>query len=242
MGEIMAIAGSTWQRILKMKSVYFLIICVLVLIASAYNYNILSLDCHKSLMIDVSILLNTIAAIIVALSASFEIPRELREGVASTLLTKPLGRTQYLVGKLIGTVVSGVVICGLITLGFILIFNSFFDKATGPMIQGHLLVIASLVPMTALAVLTSVFIPESLAPLFTAIEIFVGFSITKLSSLKYIYGGILPDLNLYNIRAEASYDIAVSSSYMALVTLWGIVFAVFATSIASLIFSQKDLK
>ena len=53
-------------------------------------------------MIDVSLALNAVAAALVVISITFEIPRELRQGVASTLLTKSLGRTQYLAGKLIG--------------------------------------------------------------------------------------------------------------------------------------------
>ncbi len=242
MSEIMAIASSTWQRILKMKSVYFLIFCVLILISSAYNYNILSLDCHKTLMIDVSLLLNTLAAVLVALSISFEIPKEIREGVASTLLTKPLGRTQYLIGKLVGVVISGLAITGLITIGFILVFNSFFDKVTPAMIQGHLLIMASVIPMSAIAVLISVIIPENLSPLFSAVSIWLSFSITKLSKIQYLYGGILPDLNLYNLRAESAYDVTVSWTYIGLVMLWGIIFSVFSTSVASLIFCQKDLK
>lgn len=242
MSEIMAIASSTWQRILRMKAVYFLIFCVLILIWSAYNYDVLSLDSHKNLMIDVSLLLNTIAAIIIALSLSFEIPKELKEGVASTLLSKPLGRTQYLVGKLVGIIVTGIIITGLIAIGFTFIFNSCFDKVTIAMLQGHLLVMASVVPMAAIAVLFSVIIPESLSPLFTAISIWFAFSTAKLVNLKVLYGGILPDLNLFNIRAEASYDVPVSWVYIFVVMAWGIFFSIFSASLASLIFGYKDLK
>ena len=242
MSEIMTIASSTWQRILRMKSVYFLILCVLILIASAYNYSVLSLDCHRELMVDVALLLNTIAAVITAISISFEIPKELREGVASTLLSKPLGRTQYLVGKLVGMIVAGLVITGLITIGYLFVFNSFFNDVNVAMFQAQLLVMASVIPMCAIALLISVLIPENLAPLFTAVAIWFSFSVTKLSNLQYVYGGILPDLNLYNIRAEASYGVPVAWSYFSLVILWGLVFAVFSTSIASMIFGQKDLK
>jgi ABC-type Na+ efflux pump permease subunit len=65
-------------------------------------------------MVDVSLTLNTVAAILIAVSITFEIPRELRDGVASTLLTKPLGRTQYIVGKFIGISIAGIVVTGLV--------------------------------------------------------------------------------------------------------------------------------
>ena len=71
MNEIMAIAGGTWRRILRMRVVYFLVVCVLILIGSSVNYDILSMGEHKPLMIDVSLVLNTVAAVPVAISITF---------------------------------------------------------------------------------------------------------------------------------------------------------------------------
>lgn len=243
MNEVMAIAGGTWSRILRMRVIYFLILCVLILIGSAYRYDVLSLGMHKMLMIDVSMLLNTIAGILVAISITFEIPKELREGVASTLLSKPLGRTQYLVGKLVGIIIAGLVITGLIMIGFCLVFGSFFDKVGMTMIQGHLLVMASVIPMSAIAVLFSVFVPESLSAILTAIIIWFTHSSIAMSKVPVLYGGIIPDLNLFNLKAEAAYAYGgISWMYILLVTVWGIAYSVFATSLASLIFGYKDLK
>ncbi|HCE42595.1 MAG TPA: hypothetical protein DET40_03505 [Lentisphaeria bacterium] len=242
MNEIMAIAGGTWRRILRMRVVYFLIICVLILIGSAYNYDILSLGMHKQLMMDISLVLNTIAAILVTVSITFEIPKELKEGVASTLLSKPLGRTQYLIGKLVGIAITGFVITGLITAGFIFVFNSAFGEVSGSMIKGHILIMESVIPMSAIAVLFSVFIPEFLAATATVIAIWFAHSTVAISKVKFLYGGVIPDLNLFNLRSEAVYGAHIGWGYIIMVMIWGIVFSVFATAVASLIFSQKDLK
>ena len=80
MNEIITIASSTWKNVLRMKVVYFLIFCALVLVGSAYNYDVLSMGLQKELMIDVSLVLNSIAAMLVVISLTFEIPKELREG------------------------------------------------------------------------------------------------------------------------------------------------------------------
>ncbi len=242
MSEIMAIASSTWRRVLRMKAVYFLILCTLILIACAYNYDVLSIGRHKELMMNVSLFLNTVAAVIVAISLTFEMPKDIKSGVASTLLSKPLGRTQYLIGKLVGTVITGVVDCGLITVGFVFVFNTFFDKTPFSMIQGHLMIIASLLPMCAVALLFSVLLPESIAAIVTAIAIGLSFSATKLHHVKFVYGGIIPDLNLFDMRGEAVWGAGISWVYMAIAVAWGIVFCVFASSVASLVFGHKDLK
>ena len=244
MNEIAAVAGGTWSRILRMKVVYVLILCVLALIGSAYRYDVLSLGQHKALMVDVSLLLNTVAAVLIALSITFEISKEFREGVATTLLSKSLGRTQYLIGKLIGISIAGIAITGLIAIGFGLIFSSAFDKIAQPMIVGHLLVMISVIPMSALAILFAVLLPESVAAIVTAIAIWFAHSASALTDVPVVYGGILPDLNLFNLKAEAAYNFVggISWVYLVLVLAWGIVYSIFTTSLAGIIFSNKDLK
>jgi len=244
MNEIAAVAGGTWHRILRMRVVYILIVCVLVLIGSAYRYDVLSLGQHKALMVDVSLMLNTLAAIIVAISITFEISKEFREGVATTLLSKSLGRTQYLVGKLIGISIAGLVITGLIAVGFGIIFSSAFDTIGRAMVMGHLLVMASVIPMAALGILFAVIFPESLAAIITAIVVWFAHSTPALAQIKVLYGGILPDLNLFNLKAVAAYSYAGGAgwTYLVLALAWGIVYSIFATSLAGIIFSNKDLK
>ena len=159
-------------------------------------------------------------------------------------MSKSLGRTQYLIGKLIGISVAGIVITGLIAVGFGLIFSSAFDKIAQPMIIGHLLVMVSVIPMSAMAILFAVLLPESVAAIVTAIAIWFAHSTDAIAQVKVIYGGILPDLNLFNLKAEAAYSYVggVSWVYLVLVLAWGIVYSIFTTSLAGIIFGNKDLK
>lgn len=243
MNEIITIASGTWKNVLRMKVVYFLILCALVLVASAINYDVLSMGLQKELMIDVSLVLNSIAAMLVVISLTFEIPKELREGVASTLLSKPLGRFQYLIGKMFGCIVTGAVICALIAIGSFFIFNMSFGERIGvTMFQTHLLVILALIPMSALGVLFAVLLPEVIAPIITVVVVWFAFSTKFLAGIPVLYGGILPDLDLFNFRANAVYQVQIPWMYVLLVTLWGICYAAFALSLASIVFERKDIK
>ncbi len=244
MNEVMAIAGGTWRRVLRMKVVYFLIVCVWILIASAVNYDVLSLGEHKPFMIDISLLLNTIAVALVVISMTFEIPKEIHEGVAATLLTKPLGRTQYLVGKCVGTIITSMVISLLIAAGFFVIFYfAFGESLMVNLLQAHILVALCSIPMAAIAVFFSVTLSEMITPIITAIAIWFSFSCSHLLDFKFtkfIYGGILPDLDLYNFKSAAMASAGWGYCFMAM--LWGIIFSVFALSLSSLIFRFKDIK
>ena len=242
MNEIFAIAGSTWRNVLRLKVVYFLVFCVWVLVACALNYDVLSLGLEKELLIDASLMLNTITAVLIVLSLTFEIPKELKDGVASSMLSKPLGRTHYLIGKMLGNMVIGFVLCALVAAGSFLIFRVSFNDTVGQtMLQSQVLVILSVIPMSALAVLFAVLLPEVVAPVVTVLVIWFSYSVGILN-IPVICGGILPDLELFNFKASAVYQTVIPWSYVVLVTLWGICYAVFAASLASLIFSRKDIR
>lgn len=242
MNELFAIAGSTWRNVLRLKVVYFLVFCVWVLVACALNYDVLSLGLEKELLIDASLMLNTVTAVLVVLSMTFEIPRELKEGVASTMLTKPLGRTNYLVGKMLGNIVVGFVLCALVAVGSFLIFRVSYSETIGQaMLQSQIMVILSVIPMSALAVLFAVLLPEVVAPVVTVLVIWFSFSFGLLN-IPVLCGGILPDLELFNFKASAVYKTLIPWSYVLLVALWGICYAIFIAALASLVFSRKDIK
>ena len=243
MSEIIAIASGTWKNILRMKVVYFLVFCVWVLVGIASMYEVLTIGHHKPLMIDVSLVLNAIAAALVVLSVTFEIPRELRQGVAATLLTKSLGRTQYLVGKAVGICVAGFVICALSAAGSFLIYSHTFSEAIATtMLQAQLMLILAIIPMSAMAVFFATLFPEVVAPVLTILAIWFSYSVSALANIPVLYGGILPNLDFFNFKSHAVYMAPIPGSYMLLAALWGIAYALFLLMFTSFFFKAKDIK
>jgi len=243
MGEIIAIASGTWKNILRMKVVYFLICCVWALVGIASMYEILTIGYHKPLMMDVSLVLNAVAAALVVLSVTFEIPREIRQGVAATLLTKSLGRTQYLAGKAVGICVAGAVICILIAAGSFLIYSQTFSETiAATMLQAQVMLIASLIPMSAMAVFFAALFPEVVAPVLTILAIWFSYSTGCLANIPVLYGGILPNLDFFNFKSHAVYLEPIPGFYMILALIWGIAYALFLLMLTSFFFKAKDLK
>ena len=243
MGEIIAIASGTWKNILRMKVVYFLIFCVWILVGIANMYEILTIGYHKPLMMDVSLVLNAIAASLTVLSVTFEIPRELRQGVAATLLTKSLGRTQYLVGKAVGICVAGAVICTLIAAGsFVIYSQTFAVTIASSMLKAQLMLIISIIPMSAMAVFFATIFPEVVAPVLTILAIWFAYSTGMFAHIPVLYGGILPNLDFFNFKSHAVYLGPIPGFYMLLATLWGIAYALFLLMLTSFFFKAKDIK
>lgn len=242
MSEILAIASSIWRRVMRMPVVYFLVGCCLVIVAAMNMYSTLTMGEHRGLMVDMSMLLATIAGFLAALTVTFDVPRDIRTGAAATLLTKPLGRTHYLIGKLLGTAAIAAMISALVSAGACFVYKMCFDEIPIALVQGYALGVVAVIPMAAVALLFSTFLTETVAAVLTLATVWLSFSFSKLSAIPLVYGGILPDLNLFNLRAETSYGLAIGWTYVIMAAAWGILYSIALTALASIIFSRRDLK
>jgi len=246
MGEIMTVAENLWHRILRLKVVYFLVACTVSLVWISVLYKDLMANHHQMLMVDVSLLLVAVGGLISVLALPFDVPRELREGVATTLLSKPLGRTHYLIGKFVGIVVVGLVVTGLITVGFLVVHKlNFADADISSALKAHLLTMASVIPMAAIALIFATMMNEAIAAILTFIAIFL-FSalgaIPGLSKAVILYGGIIPDLSLLNMRGEAAHGLPIGWGYVGLATVWCILYSVVLVAFTGLLFNRRDIK
>jgi ABC-type transport system involved in multi-copper enzyme maturation permease subunit len=246
MREVMAVADNLWHRILRLKVVYFLILCSLSLVWISVLYKDLMANHHQMLMVDVSLLLVATAGLISVLALPFDVPRELRDGVATTLLSKPLGRTHYLMGKFVGIVIVGLVVTGLITAGFVVIHKLNYPATDiWPALKAHLLTMASVIPMAAIALVFASLLNEAIAAILTFIAIFAFSALGAfpgLSKAVVIYGGIIPDLSLLNMRAEAAHGSPIAWGYVGLASVWCILYSVVLVSFAGIMFNRRDLK
>ncbi|MCJ8332259.1 MAG: ABC transporter permease subunit [Lentisphaeria bacterium] len=246
MTELLAIAESVWRRILKMKVLYFLVACAIIEISISYSYRYLMANQHQMLMVDVSLLINMIAGVLCVLSLSFDIPKELKEGTVSTLLSKPLGRTQYIIGKYLGIMIVCVVVMSLITIGFGIVHYIAFDSFPLNAIKAHILTILSMFPIAAIGLLFATFLTETVAALLTTAAIFFFHSTHIIGKIPVIYAGIIPDLNLFNLRAEATFrpgiSVSIDWSYLMMAGLWGLFYSISIICITGLIFNRKDIK
>lgn len=243
MKDILTIAENSWKNILKMKVVYFLILCVWILVGSMYRYDEISLDRHRELMLDMSLLLNQIAAILCVLTLTFDIPRELREGIAASFLTKSLGRTRYLLGKFIGAGVVASAVCSLIAAGAYFIYINCFPGYPLLMlyIKIQLLILLSAVPMASICVFCALILPEMAAPVIALLGIWFSYQTGKLH-IPVVSGGILPNLDFFNLREHVIYHAVIPWSYLIGAAVWGLAFALFLMMISGIIFQYKDIK
>src|SRR5271170_780554 len=121
MDNVIAIAKSTYSRHAKSKALYLLWVLLIVLISLATRYDVLTIGRSRILLVDLGLALISIVGAGSVLVLGFEIPRELRQKLAENLLSKPVGRDQYLTGKFLGSLLFALGNVFFVSFGFCLV-------------------------------------------------------------------------------------------------------------------------
>ncbi len=235
MDEIFAIASSLWKRLLGVKVVYFLTACAITLIAITNLYDVLMIGENRALMVDTGMMLVTTAAMLTVISLAFDIPKELQSGIASVLLAKPLGRTHYLIGKLMGISWVGIFITGLISIGFLVIYSVSHGSPSQELIKALVLICLSVIPMASIVLFFSSFLNEAVAATISTVAIWMGYSLFALK------GFTLYDLSVFNMGSEAFYGYEISTFFVVKAAFSALLTAVSFLCLTSFIFNKRDL-
>ncbi len=235
MDETFAIASSLWKRLLGVKVVYFLTLCAIALIGITNMYEVLMIGEAEALMVDTGMMLVTVAAMLTVLSLAFDIPKELQTGIASVLLAKPLGRTHYLLGKLIGISWVGIFITTLISIGFLITYSISHGSPSASLVKALILVIVSVIPMAAIVLLFSSFLNEAVAATISTVAIWLGYC------LAFLKGYSIYDLSIFNMGAEAFYKYEISNFFVLKGAISAILTGIVLLCVTSFIFNKRDL-
>ncbi len=194
--------------------------------------------------------------------------KDLDKRTIYTVLSRPISRSQYIVGKFFGMALLIVVTTGvlsLLALGFIALLKisiaSYFTRLSWSLIGLSLsLTMLMLILLSALSFLFSSFTSSSFITLvLTIIAYIIGQSLSGVKALvesppqglgftaspvtvKIIQAAyyLFPNLSLFNIKIQAAHALPVSSSFVLWVTLYGLVYISLAITLAALIFKKKE--
>src|SRR5258708_6253216 len=121
MDNVLSIAKATYWRHASSKALYLLWLLLIALIWTADRYDVLSIGRANVLMLDLGFALVALVGATSVLVLGAELPRELRQKIAENLLSKPVGRDQYLTGKFLGTLLFALGNVLFISIGFVIV-------------------------------------------------------------------------------------------------------------------------
>ena len=253
--RVAAIAGNTVREAIRSRLLYTLLGFALVMIGAGVLLSTLSYVESEKILQDVGFAAMRLFGVAIALFVGVGlIHKEVERRTVYTILSKPLSRSEFLLGKCAGLALT----VWMQLLVMALAFAGVSLAAGAPLGAGHaaalLLLAVELGVVVAIATFFSAFTSPMLAALFAGGVWLVG-NLTR--DLREIGAGsplvavreatswlyrVLPDLAGFNLSIEAVHGLPVAASDVWLPLAYGVAYGAVVLVLAVAIFERRDFR
>ncbi len=254
--RLTAITLNTFREAVRDRVLYNLILFVLLLVASAPLFGQISIGMERLILVNVGLSSISLFGVIIAIFIGIGlVSKEIEKKTLYTILSRPVRRWEFILGKYLGLVMTLVVNTALMTVGFYiaLLITNGLHKADAVLLVAIYFTVLQFLIVTALTVLFSTFS----SPIFSAIFAFALFVIgtfaedlknfatiskgaAKLLATAAAY--VMPNFASLNIIAQAAHDQGIGGRLILFNTLYALLYSASAVAAAVLIFERRNLK
>ena len=253
--RIQTLAVNTVREAVRSKVLYVLLFFALVLIGTGVLLSTLSYVERERILQDVGLgAIRLFGAAIALFVGVGLIHKEVDRRTIFTILSKPVSRTEFLLGKFAGLVATLWIQVAIMAA----CFAAVSWLAGAPITAGHgkalLLVAGELAVLVAVATLFSSFTTPMLASLFGAGFYLVGHLTRDLREIGVQSGSlsverataflhrVLPDLEAFNATIEAVHGLPIPASAVWQPLLYGACYSAALLMLAAVIFERRDFR
>jgi len=255
MKKIAIIAFNTYKEAIRDKLLYNLLIFALLLIGCSVILSSLTIGERSKIIIDISLASINLFGVLIAVFVGIGlVSKEIEKKTIFTLLSKPVHRWQFLMGKYFGLLFTLAVNIVLMTFGLYLV--QFWGEWAFQidLLKAIWLIFVELSVVTAFALFFSTFTTSSLAAIFSLSLYVIGHLTDDLREFSTRLGDklteslgsflyyVLPNLEIFNIKSKVVHGLDIPISYIGLSTLYGLLYITVVLLLASAIFQQRDFK
>ncbi len=215
----------------------------------------LALGEGSRLLVDLGLTgISVLGLLVILLTGSSLVAKEVERRTIYNLLSRPIQRSAYLVGKWAGLSATLWTVAGLLGLALWGLVALRGQGAAGPaLLQGVYLAGLELTVVTALAVMFSAVSSPVLSALYTLgffvagqwsydLRAFAAKFPPELGAVVSAVANLVPNLPLFNMRTLAAAGQTTTGLHLALATAYAAVYAACALSLAAAAFESKDFK
>ena len=256
MGAILAIAANTIREGRRQKVFYAILFFAIAMILLGVAFSGMSAEDFDRILRNVGAGAISFFGVLLAIFLGVGmVSREVDRRTVYTVVTKPVPRSAFIVGKFLGLMGILAVTLGIMFLCHIAVLGIFGDAITfGPLAWHLVLTLVKLGVVVAFAILLSTFTTSALAAFCTVGLYLIG---AASSSLYYfgqrsdmalartlssaIYYG-LPNFERFNVTHAVTYAYSIDGAVIGLALLHGVLFCGAFLVLAALVFERRDLK
>jgi ABC-type transport system involved in multi-copper enzyme maturation permease subunit len=251
---VLAIARFTLLGHFRERVLIVVLLFGLVLSVSSHVLAPLAVGAQHKIVIDVGLAsISIFGILLVVLLGISSISREKERGVLPNLLAKPISRMDFVIGKYLGTVftiwavMSGMSVVYLLVavLGNVglhsTIFLALYLSAVEIAVVAAVMTFFSsfTTPLLCTFFTLCVFVTGHLSKDLLAFAEQFGHAVFKKAATIGYY--VLPNLSLFNIRAEAVHELPLLDRYSSSVTMYAAFYVLTLLFISAVIFRRKDV-
>lgn len=256
--KIIPIALNTFRESARDRALYNLMVFVLLLIIASVVMGRIAVGQEVKIVIDLGLSAMTVFGVLMSIFLGIGlVSKEIENGAIANILSKPVRRTEFILGKYFGLCltlfVSTVVMAAAIT-GALIYAQGGSDAAQWRLWPAAWLIFLELTIMTAVALLFSCFSSPALSALFALLIFLIGrwspdlklFAETSNSAAvravsRALYH-LLPNLANFNYINETAHGEVAPWRMIAGNTVYAVCYIAAALAAAALIFNRRNFK
>jgi ABC-type transport system involved in multi-copper enzyme maturation permease subunit len=262
MRTIWIMAVAVFKESVRDRVPYAMVVFAMLLIAASYLIGQLTAGQDVKIIKDLGLASLSIFGLFIAVFIGIGlVSKEVEKKSVFGLLSKPISRRQFILGKYAGLVMTLAVNLGVMTLAYygVLYYTSLTAVSTVPATDPRLLIaigmiFAELMLVTAVALFFSTFSSPLLATLLTLGLWVAGHFNSDLRHFEQVVDSapiaalargvyyLLPNLAPFDVKAEAVYGIAVSKRHVVYTLAYAAVYIATLLTAAVAIFRRRDFK
>ncbi len=268
MQRVLTVAGAVFKESVRDRVPYSMVVFAVLMMAASYLISQLTAGQDMKIIKDLGLASIAIFGLMIAVFIGIGlVSKEVDRRSVFALLAKPLSRTDLVLGKYAGLVMTLIVNLSVMTLAFYAVL-AYIDwtthetfKAVWPapamdprMLAAILLIVAELMLVTALALFFSTFSSPLLAAMMTLGLWVAGHfnadlrnfeAVLDVPAVTWLARGlyyVIPNLAPFNIRAEVVHGVPVAASHVGLTLAYAAVYIAMLLAAAVAIFRRRDFK
>ncbi len=255
--RIGVIAFNTFREAVRDRVLYNLIVFALIMIGASLLLGQITIGVERQLLINLGLTSISIFGMLIAIFIGIGlVSKEIDKRTLYTMLTRPVRRWEFILGKFFGLVITLVVNAAFMTIGFfiaLLYLMHGFQRSDLSILVAIYFILLQLMIVTAIALVFSSFS----TPIESAVLTFAffvvgsfsedlrGFAEAAKGTSHYFALGmsyIIPNFSALNVIAPVAHGNPVSPQLVLVNSLYAFTYAGAAVCLASLIFQNRNMK
>jgi len=258
LGQTLAIARNTFREAVRDRVLYNLILFALLLIGSAIFIGELSAGQEAKIVADLGLSAMLLFGVFIAIFVGVGLVyKEIERRTLYAILSKPIGRGQFLLGKYLGlnlTLLVNVVVMGIGVMLALLYTRRAWDPLAFKIWPAILLIYFELLIITAVAILFSSFSSPALSALLSFFIFVIGHFSNDLKGMsdsaasapaRWLFGALyylLPNLSNFSSITATAHGVTPDAHAIGGAMAYGILYVAVLVSAAALIFRRRNFK